>query len=74
MALDCSGPIYQQSFFIFDPEDVQQNGGFLYYRIPPTEVKVQNLDGDMIILATRNISALVVSSKEFFVLIISKHV
>ena len=44
--LECDKVIYRRSYFVFDPEDVRSNGGFIYRLINSTSATVPNVDGD----------------------------
>ncbi len=59
--LECDNVIYNRSYFVFDPEDVRSNGGFIYRLINSTSATVPNVDGDPVILLSTDIAALAVS-------------
>ncbi len=59
--LECDKVIYRRSYFVFDPEDVRSNGGFIYRLINSTSATVPNIDGDPVTLLSTDIAALAVS-------------
>ncbi|XP_064396326.1 uncharacterized protein LOC135343262 [Halichondria panicea] len=56
--LECDKVIYRRSYFVFDPEDVRSNGGFIYRLINSTSATVPNVDGDPVTLLSTDIAAL----------------
>ncbi len=59
--LECDSVLYQQSGFVFDPEDIRTNGGFFY--LLPTisnRLEVTNADGQTVLVTSASLNALLV--------------
>ncbi|XP_064396332.1 uncharacterized protein LOC135343268 [Halichondria panicea] len=57
--LECDSVLYQQSGFVFDPEDIRTNGGFFY--LLPTisnRLEVTNADGQTVLVTSASLNAL----------------
>ncbi len=58
--LECDSVLYQQSSFVFDPEDVRENGGIFHLISILPSLQITNADNVTVLVTSASLATLLV--------------